>query len=134
LDELQAAFLRVRLSHLDQWNQQRRVIAAAYFDGLKGLNLELPPADSNESSSSWHLYVVKTEKRDQLRSYLGEKGITTLVHYPIAPAKQEAYANQGSFIEQEPYDAANLLSLPIGPQMSSSMVNFVIESIKKFSL
>ncbi len=132
LDELQAAFLRTKLRHLENWNQKRKVIAKQYFEGLAGLDLTLPAQDSESASSSWHLFVVQTSRRDELRKYLAEKGITTLVHYPIAPAKQEAYEAKGSFVEKEAYDATGVLSLPIGPHMTTEMWKLVISEVVNF--
>ncbi|WP_413561332.1 DegT/DnrJ/EryC1/StrS family aminotransferase [Bdellovibrio sp. HCB209] len=131
LDELQAGFLRVRLAHLSAWNKKREDIAKKYTESFKGLEVKVPVLAA-DVHSSWHLFVVQTNRREELRSFLQQKGITTLIHYPIPPAKQEAYADKESFIETESYDSSQLLSLPIGPQMSAEMVAAVIAGVKSF--
>lgn len=132
LDEMQAAFLRVRLKHLPSWNDKRKVLVNQYFDALKDIDLQLPPKDSQDVQSSWHLFVVQTPRRDELRSFLAERGIVTLVHYPKSPSGQEAYANTGSFVEETAYDASGLLSLPIGPHMNSEMLACVVKAVADF--
>ena len=95
LDELQAAFLRVKLRHLDRWNEQRRQVAARYDDKLAGIpGLSLPRAPQ-WAEPVWHLYVVRTPHRVELIKALDGKGIGTLVHYPIPPHLQQAYADLG---------------------------------------
>ena len=94
LDELQAAFLRVKLRHLDRWNEQRRQVAARYDDRLADVpGLGLPRAPQ-WAEPVWHLYVVRTDRRAELIKALDGKGIGTLVHYPIPPHLQQAYADQ----------------------------------------
>ncbi len=130
LDELQAAFLRVRLAHADEWNLRRKRIANLYLENLKDLPLKLPQVLPN-STSSWHLFVIETEKKEALQKYLLAKGITTLIHYPVAPAQQVAYQD-GSFIEENKYDASKLLSIPIGPHLTAEHAKYVAHEIRKF--
>lgn len=130
LDELQAGFLRVRLAHLNEWNQRRRKIAAVYQEQLQGTQVQLP-YEQNGCLSSWHLFVVQVPARDLMQKFLSENGITTLIHYPKPSAKQTAYAD-GGYRETEPYHADRLLSLPIGPQMTIEQATYVCEKIKQF--
>jgi dTDP-4-amino-4,6-dideoxygalactose transaminase len=121
LDELQAAFLRVKLKYLEYWNEQRRSQASVYLDALSGHTVLTLPFVPKWATPVWHLFVVRTTQRDALQKWLLEDGIHTLVHYPIAPHLQVAYQN--SVIAHEgdlPISEAlhrEVLSLPIGPHM-----------------
>jgi dTDP-4-amino-4,6-dideoxygalactose transaminase len=134
LDELQAAMLRVKLSHLEQWNARRREVAQAYCDALTKTRLELP-GSSPHSHHVWHLYVVRTSLRDALRAFLEKAGIVTLIHYPTPPHLQAAYAwldyNHGSLPASEAIHQ-EVLSLPLWPQMPPSMVQQVADAILAF--
>lgn len=118
LDPLQAAILEVKLRHLDRWNARRREIADFYRDQLGATGLTLPHVP-NWAEPAWHLFVVQTDHRDVLSTALAEDGVQTLVHYPIPPHRQQAYADlglgEGSFPVAERL-ARQMLSLPIGPQ------------------
>jgi len=129
LDELQAAFLRAKLLNLDDCNEKRKTIAARYLQGLSikpGLILPFVP---EWAESVWHLFVVRTANRDGLQQYLKEQGIETLIHYPIPPHKQAAYAewNNRSYPITEKIHKA-ILSLPMGPTMDESDVQKVISA------
>ncbi len=130
LDELQAALLGVKLPHLDIETQLRCRIAQQYTQGLQGLPLHLPIV-AEGTSPVWHLYVLRSEKRDELQSKLAELGIVTLIHYPIAPHQQSAYKtfNQLSFPIAEKIHH-QVLSLPLSPTMSQSDVNQVIAAVR----
>jgi dTDP-4-amino-4,6-dideoxygalactose transaminase len=134
LDELQAALLRVKLRHLDSWNQRRTAIAQKYSEALEQSGLLLP-ASTTESTSAWHLYVVRTPNRDALAKHLKENGIGTLIHYPVPPHLQEAYSElgyaEGAFPIAEKM-AAELLSLPIGPHLSDGAVSRIMACISMF--
>ena len=132
LDELQAAMLRIKLKYLDRDNQVRRKIAAIYQENIKNTNILLPDA-TNELSHVWHLFVVRSKERDQLQSYLTEKGIQTLIHYPIPPHKQIAYKewNQMEFPITEKIHK-EVLSLPISPVMTSEQAYYVVEMVNQF--
>lgn len=134
LDELQAAFLRVKLTHLDRWNEQRRGIAARYDDKLADIpGLELPRAPQ-WAESVWHLYVVRTERRAELIKALEQKGIGTLVHYPIPPHLQQAYADLGQGKGTYPLAeklADTVLSLPMGPHLKPEQVDEVAAAVRK---
>ena len=132
LDPLQAAILRVKLAHLDEWNARRRVIAQLYQTGLAGSGLTLPHVP-DWAEPVWHLYVVQHPQRDALHQALTEAGVGSLIHYPIPPHLQQAYAQagwkKGAFPLAEQM-AAQVLSLPIGPAMPESDVEQVIEAVK----
>jgi dTDP-4-amino-4,6-dideoxygalactose transaminase len=136
LDELQAALLRVKLQRLDEWNARRSALAEAYGAALAGSGLTLPVATGG-SDPVWHLYVVRTPQRDALQSLLQERGIGTLIHYPIPPHLQKAYAElglaEGAFPLAERM-ARQVLSLPIGPHLAPEAVRTVAEAIRSGSL
>ena len=138
LDELQAAFLRVKLRHLDTWNDRRRAVAARYHDrllGLPGLGLPRPP---QWAEPVWHLFVVRVlggaGHRAHLMSALEKAGIGSLIHYPIPPHLQEAYSDldlpRGSFPLAESL-ADTVLSLPMGPHLRLEAVDEVCEIVRQ---
>ena len=133
LDELQAAFLRVKLAHLDDWNERRRRIAARYDDklvGIPGLGLPRVP---QWAEPVWHLYVVRTGRRAELMKALEKAGIGALIHYPIPPHLQVAYADlglaKGAFPLAEKL-ADGVLSLPMGPHVTPRQVDEVAAAIR----
>ena len=131
LDPLQAAILRVKLSHLDEWNARRSAIAARYQQGLVGCGLTLPYVP-DWAEPVWHLYVVQHSQRDALQKALATAGIGTLIHYPVPPHCQQAYAAagwaKGAFPLAESM-AERVLSLPIGPQLRGDGVEKVLSSL-----
>ena len=134
LDELQAAFLRVKLRHLDRWNEQRRTVAACYDDKLAGIpGLGLPRAPQ-WAEPVWHLYVVRTSRRAEVMKALDKAGIGSLVHYPIPPHLQQAYADlalpKGTFPLAEQL-ADTVLSLPIGPHVKPEVVDEVAAVLRR---
>lgn len=135
LDELQAAFLRTKLLYLDQWNAERRRLAALYLSSLKDVgDLVLPLADK-ESVHVYHLFVVQTVFRDALRSHLKNLGIETLIHYPIPPHLQEAFLElgyrPGDFPETERLAGA-VMSLPLWVGLKDHQIERVAEGIRGF--
>ena len=120
LDPIQAAALRVKLQRLDEWNGRRAAIAARYLEGLANSGLVLPQVPE-WAEPVWHLFVVRAAQRDALVKRLNEAGVGTLIHYPVPPHLQAAYANlpyeSGDFPHAEAM-AAEVLSLPIGPHLS----------------
>ena len=135
LDPIQAAALNVKLRHLDQWNARRARIAARYTSELSVTNLLLPTVPV-WAEPVWHLYVVRSPCRDVLQHGLAEVGIGTLIHYPIAPHMQRAYASAGFAEDQFPIArdmASQVLSLPIGPQMNDAEVDAVIAALQQQS-
>jgi dTDP-4-amino-4,6-dideoxygalactose transaminase len=134
LDELQAAFLRVKLRKLEEWNERRRALAARYHDQLAGIEgLGLPRAPQ-WAEPVWHLYVVRTPRRAELVKALDAAGIGSLIHYPIPPHLQQAYADlglaRGSFPLAETL-AETVLSLPIGPHVSVEAVDAVAAAVRR---
>jgi dTDP-4-amino-4,6-dideoxygalactose transaminase len=137
LDPLQAAFLRVKLRCLDEWNARRAVVAQQYTIGLTevpGLSVPVVPA---WAEPSWHLYIVRHRQRAALQEHLQRNGIGTLVHYPIPPHLSEAYQEIG----RQPGDfplteelAQTVLSLPMGPHLASVSVAEVIYQVKRAAL
>jgi dTDP-4-amino-4,6-dideoxygalactose transaminase len=137
LDEVQAAFLSIKLQHLDEWTSQRNEIAGWYGEVLEEIPEMILPKIANGATHVYHLYVVRHPERDRLQRYLTEKGIGTLIHYPIPPHLQEAYAHlghkKGDFPIAEEI-ASTCLSLPMWPGMVKEQVLFVAEAIKKFQV
>lgn len=135
LDELQAAVLRVKLRHLDDWNARRAVLAERYTHGLQGIPSIKLPQGFRDNESSWHLYVIDHPKRDCLQQYLSALNIQTLIHYPVPPHLSTAYVNDedwGAFpITVE--GAKTHLSLPLGPQLSLQDVDRVIQTLQNYS-
>ena len=134
LDEMQAAFLRVKLRVLDAWNERRRRIAARYDDKLAGIpGLGLPRVPQ-WAEPVWHLYVVRTARRKELIAALEKAGIGSLIHYPIPPHLQDAYADlrqgRGAFPLAETL-ADTVLSLPMGPHMPDSAVDEVAAVVRR---
>jgi dTDP-4-amino-4,6-dideoxygalactose transaminase len=148
LDPIQAAVLRIKLAHLDEWNSRRNIIATRYRNKL---TLTLEACNSREmrqimpslvlpyvpewAEPVWHLFVVQHTQREALMKQMGEDGICTLIHYPIPPHLQKAYMASGFTEGRYPIAeqiAKRCLSLPIGPHLIESDVDTVIASIKKF--
>jgi dTDP-4-amino-4,6-dideoxygalactose transaminase len=133
LDELQAAVLSAKLPLLQAQTKERQRIAALYLQGLAGLPLQLPDAGSAEFSSAWHLFVVRHEARDRLQAELSQRGIGSLIHYPVPPHLQAAYAELGYGPGDFPISEAmhrEVLSLPLWPGMSDAQVGRVIEAVR----
>ena len=136
LDEVQAGFLSVKLRYLNEWSEERRKIASHYNAELAPIQdiLSLPFIEK-EATSVYHLYIIRTDRRDQLQEYLKQKGIGTLIHYPVPPHLQKAYAElgfkQGGFPIAEEL-ANTMLSLPIFVGMKEEQVNYVCKNIKLF--
>ncbi|MET0415216.1 MAG: DegT/DnrJ/EryC1/StrS family aminotransferase [Actinoplanes sp.] len=131
-DELQAAILRVKLRHLDDWNARRAAIAGRYLDKLSGAGDLVLPAAASWAGHAWHLFVVRTEDREALRARLAADGIETIIHYPVPVHRSEAYADRGWTAGSFPLAerlAAEVLSLPIGPHMSAGQVDAVIAGV-----
>ncbi len=132
LDEMQAAILRVKLRHLDEWNAARRERAAMYTELLHTVT---PPREMAYGEAVYHLYVVQTPKRDGLASHLKSRGIGTAIQYPYAVHQQAAYANLGYRDEDLPVAsklAHGILSLPLYPELSLDDVHTVATAINEF--
>jgi dTDP-4-amino-4,6-dideoxygalactose transaminase len=132
LDPIQAAILGVKLGHLDDWNDRRRAVAAAYAEGLAGTGLILPHVP-DWVEPVWHLYVVRSPERDELRARLTNAGVGTLIHYPVPPHMQAAYAGLGIAPGALPI-ARNLadeaLSLPIGPHIDIGCISAIANAAR----
>lgn len=134
LDELQAAGLRVKLQTLDEDNCKRAAIAALYDEGLAGLDLALPKRNP-DSTHVFHLYVVRTSRRDALQAFLRTKEIGTLIHYPVPVHEQPAYRGRLRGSGRLPHTeraAREVLSLPMYPELSHDDVRAVIAALRQF--
>ncbi|MFN4312835.1 MAG: DegT/DnrJ/EryC1/StrS family aminotransferase [Chitinophagaceae bacterium] len=135
LDELQAAFLSVKLKYLMEWTADRQRIAARYTKELEGVGDLVLPAVAADCSHVYHLYVVRTEQRDRLQQHLTENEIGTMIHYPVPMHLQQAYHwlgyTKGSFPIAERI-ADTCLSLPIWPGLSDAEIDRIVESIRNF--
>lgn len=132
-DEVQAAVLRVKLPRLDQDNAHRREIAQAYIRGIKNPMIVLPAWPDDEEECVWHVFPIRCPEREALQAYLKEAGVQTLIHYPIAPHKQQAL----SALEHGPLPITQRihneeLSLPISPIMTMEEAEYVIRLLNKF--
>lgn len=132
LDPLQAAILRVKLAHLDEWNARRAEIAALYLRELADCGVVLPQVP-DWAQPVWHLFVVRHPRRDDFQQRLAQAGVQTLIHYPIPPHRQAAYAGLGIAPGTLPIAerlAAEVLSLPIGPHLSGAQAEQVVAAVK----
>ncbi len=135
LDGIQAAVLDVKLKHLENWTKQRQKVAKLYDEYLKDINGIVIPKIHKNSTSVYHLYVIRTPKRNELKEFLAENGISAGIHYPIGLPYLKAYAYLNHKPEDFPYTYQyqnEVLSLPIFPEMTEDMVSFVVEKIKEF--
>ena len=135
MDEIQAAVLCLKLKRLDADNEARRKVAKAYSEGITNPLITLPSLPSDPTENVWHVYPIRTPERDRLREYLSREGIETMVHYPIPPHQQQAYAewNDRSYPISEQIHK-EILSLPMSPVMTDDEIRRVIEALNKFSL
>jgi len=135
LDELQAALMRAKLKTLDEWNGRRKAIAADYLREMADCNLVLPFVPE-WADPVWHLFVVRSAQREALQKQLGEAGIGTMIHYPIPPHLQPAYAElnyqQGDFPIAEVIHR-EVLSLPIGPHLPAASAAAVMSACIKLA-
>ncbi|MDB0025395.1 DegT/DnrJ/EryC1/StrS family aminotransferase [Flavobacteriales bacterium] len=135
LDEMQAAFLSVKLKHLETWTASRQAIAEQYLEGLEGVGDLVLPVTQAKATHVFHLFVVRTNCRDELAAHLKDQGIGTLIHYRIPPHLQPCYADLGHVRGDFPIaeELANtVLSLPIWPGMTAGQVKAVVMAIKGF--
>ncbi|MEZ0148687.1 MAG: DegT/DnrJ/EryC1/StrS family aminotransferase [Candidatus Reddybacter sp.] len=132
LDEMQAAFLRVKLSVLDDWNNARRKAAGLYTSQLQSGNI-VPQNIICETNPVWHLYVIRTKYRSELKKYLSERHIETAIHYPAPPNKQVCYQSLSG--ETQPIAetlASEVLSLPMHPNITNDEIRYITDSINNF--
>jgi len=132
LDELQAALLRVKLSVLDQWNDQRRAVADRYSKLLAGSGVGLPFVP-DFIEPVWHLYVIRSKQRDALKAHLDQQGVSTVIHYPIPPHRQACYQDfQGYKLPIAELLAGEVLSLPMSSALQMEEIAYVAESVAGF--
>jgi len=135
LDELQAAFLSVKLLKLSQWTKVRQSIAKSYYDLLESVGDLVLPSVHRNASHVYHLFVIRSAFRDELQKHLSVHGIGTLIHYPVPPHLQKAYTSlgyqKGDFPIAEELSETSL-SLPLWPGMQSSEIEHVANAIRQF--
>ncbi|MFM7016716.1 MAG: DegT/DnrJ/EryC1/StrS family aminotransferase [Bacteroidota bacterium] len=135
LDEMQSLFLSIKLKRLDDWNSERIKIANRYNELLQGVENIILPSLAQHATSVFHLYVIRTEKREELQNYLTQNNIGTLIHYPVPPHLQLAYSElnykKGDFPLAEKI-ASTCLSLPVYPGLTDDQLVYISETIKKF--
>ncbi len=132
LDELQAALLSVKLSHLDKETRLRQQVAQQYLAGIDNPAIQLPNPGA-AGQHAWHLFVVRSEFRDQLQQHLAQQGVQTLVHYPIPPHRQQAYpqlAHLSLPLTERLHQ--QVLSLPMDPTLSEDQVSYVITACNEY--
>ena len=134
LDGIQAAILSVKLAHLDEWNDQRIKIANKYIENLKDITSLTLPLNEPWAKSVYHLFVIRTERIDELQKYLKINDIETGIHYPLSLPKLKAYAymDQGKELFYANVADKTLLSLPIGEHLSDQDCEKVINKIGDF--
>lgn len=135
MDEIQAAVLCLKLKRLDADNEARRRVAQAYCEGIRNPLITLPTMPAEPSQNVWHVYPIRTPERNHLREYLSREGIETMVHYPLPPHKQQAYAewNDRSYRISERIHR-EILSLPMSPVLSDDEVRRVVDVLNSYSL
>ncbi|MCB0164568.1 MAG: DegT/DnrJ/EryC1/StrS family aminotransferase [Anaerolineae bacterium] len=135
LDPLQAAFLRVKLKHLDAWNERRNVVANRYLEALSDVpGLTLPDVPE-WAAPCWHLFVIRHTRRDDLQKKLAQTDIGTMIHYPVPPHLQEAYQELGLYEGTFPITETihrQVLSLPVGPHLPYEAVETIINIIQDY--
>lgn len=135
LDEMQAALLRVKLPNLDRWNDDRRRIAARYLKEIQNPLIQLPLPTDEIFEHIYHVFVIRCEKRDELEAYLKEKGILTVIHYPIPMHLQPCYENlnipEGALPLAEQI-SSTVLSLPMFYGMTDEQISYVVDAVNSF--
>ena len=136
LDELQASFLRIKLRRLEDWNNERRRIAEKYKEKIKNPYIVIPEIITN-ASSVWHLFVIRTERRDELKKYLESNGVGTNIHYPIPIHEQEAYKDlkieKGEYPMSEMY-SREILSIPMWYGISDEEIDYICNILNSWNL
>lgn len=133
LDEMQAAFLRVKLAVLDEWNARRRKIAFQYSTLLAGADVELPFVPGY-AEPVWHLFVIRSKRRDALKAHLEQLGVSTVIHYPTPPHQQACYRDRS--VRKFPIAdqlASEVLSLPMSPDLRGDEINLVVDAVLSFN-
>jgi dTDP-4-amino-4,6-dideoxygalactose transaminase len=134
MEGIQGAVLGVKLGHLDEWNKERNRVAARYREKLAGVPVTVP-TELADYYQVYHLFVIESDRRDELQSHLNKAGITTLIHYPIPIHRQKAYLQIASDPSQYPVTerlADRILSLPIYPELANGQIDYVANKIGEF--
>lgn len=134
LDEIQAGLLRVRLKHIDELNAEKKILCERYLAEIHNPLVELPKT-REKCTHIWHQFVIRTDKRDELQQYLKERGISTIIHYPVPPHLQEAYKYLGHSVGDYPITekyANEVLSIPLYNGMTFEEQSYVIDAINSF--
>lgn len=133
LDTIQACILNIKLKYLDECNEMRRKNAQLYFENLKDLKQIILPDVNNNCTPVYHLFVIKTKQRDELKKYLEEKKIQCLIHYPISIPETEALCSyKFKDVEQCVTNSKEILSLPMYPELTKDEIIFICDNIKNF--
>jgi dTDP-4-amino-4,6-dideoxygalactose transaminase len=135
LDEIQAAFLRIKLKYLNDWNNQRIELASLYLKNLQGIGDIILPATLSQARHVYHLFVIRTGRRGELQKYLTNRQVETAIHYPIPPHLQACFKDLGYKKGDYPITEAiadTALSLPLWPGLEAEQVGYVCDQIKKF--
>lgn len=134
LDEIQAAILRVKLRHLDEWNEKRRKIAKLYDNLLKDSNFILP-IEKDYAKHVYHLFVIRSRNRDELQQYLLKNGIQTQIHYPTPVHKQKAYLNLGikAILKNTESIVSEILSLPMNQWLANEEIEIVARKLREWT-
>jgi dTDP-4-amino-4,6-dideoxygalactose transaminase len=134
LDDLHAAILSVKLKKIDEWNDRRREIAAMYTEGLQDTVLQLP-TEKPGYRHVYHLYVIETERRDEMLKMLNDAGIDAKTHYPIAIHQQKGYpwgqsADLNVSLPLTEKSAASVISLPMFPELAQDEIEYVVDTVR----
>lgn len=136
LDEMQAAFLRVKLPCLEKWNDARKQVAERYLSEIKNPLIKLPVAPDKDYDHIYHVFVIRCDRRDELEKYLNDKGIGTVKHYPIPMHMQKAYESlnipEGSLPIAEEI-SRTVLSIPMYYNMTDEEISYVIDAVNNFN-
>ena len=133
LDEIQAAVLDIKLKYLDHDNDSRRKVAERYISEIKNPDIILPKILGLPKSHVWHLFVIRTKRREELLKYLGDNKISCIIHYPIPPHLQECYTEYSHLQLPITEQLANeVLSLPISQILSDEEVQYIIDTVNCF--
>jgi len=134
-DEIQALILSTKLEGLAEDNTVRQSLASRYYELLKDVSfIKLPPLPTKTDQHVWHLFVVEVSNRAAFMQFLKEHGVETMCHYPVPPHQQEAYKELSFDLPKSEQIHANTVSLPIGPTMTTTEVEYVCDIIKKYGL
>jgi dTDP-4-amino-4,6-dideoxygalactose transaminase len=131
LDELQAAILDAKLPYLDSWNERRQEIAKRYHEAFSPMGI-CCPLEAPDRFHTYHLYVIRVSQRDRFQKFLAEKGIATIIHYPIPVHLQESYSEcriQGKYLPLTEQLASEIVSLPLYPELTDQEVDYVIKTV-----